>query len=331
MSVQTIILRADQPLHLGVGRGSGFSVTTYPYVPASTLRGAFAAAWWRDHAPADQSAFDSLIAGVTFSDAVPIGQVDGYELRGLAMDRRVCRQGHHPCDGFDPTTDRCPTCGGWTEHSKGERPLPEGASVMTSARVALDPSEQAIEDRLFERQALRVTGARLAALAAGDLTGLVRVGAVVRVGAAKSVAGRLEVVGIRPLPVPDIRLPAGAHRLRIQMLTPGVFVDEFGCPSNHPSECDLRLALQMDDSARIAVDATYARWTTVSGWHSRANRPKPEDPGVLAHSCCHISVHLAAACAVPSLVHDLGLRTTEGCGWAAVSSLARHGEAPDAQ
>jgi hypothetical protein len=38
-TLHRVDLHADQVLHLGTGRGSGFSGTTHRHVPASTLRG----------------------------------------------------------------------------------------------------------------------------------------------------------------------------------------------------------------------------------------------------------------------------------------------------
>jgi len=324
IALHRVVLRADQALHLGEGRGSGFSRVTRHHVPGATLRGALCALWWREHPSADQGDFDALIAAVSFSDAVPSRSAASMRPAAVALDRRLCKRPVVGCPGGGHPwhTKQCPTCAGPTEPSKGERDVRSAAEVITATRVGLTASEQAEDKHLYERQGLLLDeGAHLVAMAAGDVGSLVSAGQVLRLGAASSVAGRATVTEVAAQPTPEVSLAAGAHALRLELLTPGVYVDDFGFAVDRPTCDDIRWAFGLADDTRVAIDRAFTRWTTASGWHSMANRPKPEDAAVIAHSCFHLTLEVTHDLIVPALVHDLGIRTTESCGWALLERL----------
>lgn len=321
-----IVMEPEQTIHLGVGRGSGFSSESHQYVPGSTLRGALSAAWWRTHPKAKQADFDDLIATVTCSDAVVSSDASRWSTRVAALDRKVCKLCRPndpgvPPDGFPWATKTCPACDGPMEPSKGKRALPPGAQVLSATRVQLNRQEQAEDEKLYERQGLHAGGSTLVAMAAGRADELAPKNQALRVGAATSVAGRLRIADVVPYSPPTLTIPAGSTRLRVELLTPGVYVDEFGCAVNQPSAYDLRWSFGLPENANVVVERAFARWTTSSGWHSMANRPKPEDSAVIAHSCFYVCVDTADPMTVPTVVHDLGVRTGEGCGWAELSLL----------
>ncbi len=323
MSLHRLVMKADQILHAGAGKGSGFSRTTFTHVPASTLRGAFSAVWWRDHHGADQDEFDSRITGLSFTDAVPTTDLGILAPLAPALDRRVCRARHDnsPLLGHPLTVATCPECDRAMDMSKGVRPLPRGASVSVSTRVTLDEYEKARDECLYEREGLDARGVSLVALVAGDPSWLVTQGTVIRAGACSTVAGRITVSSVEPVEPTDVVVPQGDSRLRVETLTPGVYVDDFGRPAPEPSTHDLHLALGVDSTVTVRVERAFVRWATAAGWHTKAGRPKPEDPAVIAHSAYHVAVSAPRATSVPSIVTHLGLRTSEGCGWAAISNL----------
>jgi hypothetical protein len=322
-------LEADQALHLGVGTGSGFSRATRRYVPGSTLCGAACGAWWREHPQGDQAGFDALLNGLSFGDAVASDAADGAVPRAAALDRRVCKAGTEVCSdiGVSMATLACPTCGAACEPAKGQRSS-RGTALITGTRVSLGVTEQAKDELLFERQGLLVaSGNHLVALAVGQVESLLQPGQVLRVGAAGTVAGRVSVVAVRRDEPGRLVLATGRHQLRVELLSPGVYVDGFGFASNRPTPEDLRWAFALPDRTPVSVDRAFTRWTTASGWHAAANRPKPEDAAVVAHSVFHISVTAEHAIEALALAHDLGLRTGEGYGWARLGVLE---EIPDA-
>jgi hypothetical protein len=188
--------------------------------------------------------------------------------------------------------------------------------------VSLGATEQSVEDLLFARQALVLdAGATLVALAVGDVGSLLRPEQVLRVGAAGTVAGRVVVVSVRREVPRQLALTPGRHRLRVELLTPGVYVDAFGLASSRPSADDLRWGFRLPDDTTISVDRAFTRWTRASGWHSAANCPKPEDAAVVAHSVFHLTATPDRDVTASALVHDLGLRTGEGYGWAQLAVL----------
>lgn len=339
-TLHRIVLRADQALHLGTGRGSGFSGVTHQHVPGSTLRGALCAAWWRDHPAANQPDFDARIVSISFGDAIPSpgpGTTGPLPMPvSAALDRRTCKYPQVDCPrtGHPWTVQDCPDCGGRTEPAKGERVVSASADVRVSAatRVALTPHEQARDDMLFERQGLVVgDDTCLVAPAAGDIGWLVKPGQVIRVGAAGTVAGRMTVVAVEPVETPTLALDAGENQVRVELMTPGVYVDDFGFAIDRPTPDDVRWAFRLPGDTRVDVERAFIRWTTASGWHTAANRPKPEDAAVIAHSCFHIRLSLATPVTAPTLVHDLGVRTGEGYGWARLQPLAVPPEEPRQQ
>lgn len=322
-SVHSIELRADQTLHLGIGRGSGFSGPTHTHVPAPTLRGALAAAWWLRNPNADQARFDALIGSLSFTSAVIPLTGDPVAPNVLGLDRQLCKHPDRGCpvDGHPWWVTGCPTCHGTLEWARGIR-LELERFVHTMTRVELSADERALDDHLYEREGMDLGDVRLHALVAGDPTHFVSIGDVLRVGGQRSVSGRMTVTALVPVDAATIQLTGGQEKkLRVQLLTPGVYVDDFGRPANRPSETDLRWSLQLDDTTTVNVERAFTRWTVIGGWHTKTNRPKPEDPAVVAHSCLHLTLAPRHDISVPSLVTDLGLRTSEGCGWAVVEEF----------
>lgn len=297
-SLWKVSLRPDLDLSLGTGRGSTFSTATHPDIPAPTLRGAFSASWWRTRPSGSQTEFDDLLRTVCFSNAT-FGTV-------APLDLAVCKYHEVPnCD-----------CGANLELAKGKTSDSHGVKLITQTRVRLEPNETADEQALFQRQALVVEDAVATCYVRSteqDLTRLgVVPGTVIRVGRAKSVSGRCTVTAVEPFE----REPVQTQVVRLEMRTPGIFVDEWGFASGRPDDASLEGAL----GCPATLVKSYVRWTTVGGWHAKSNRPKPEDPAVIPGSV--FVVELKRATRVPGLVNGLGLRSAEGYGWAWVRGVS---------
>lgn len=326
MTIYEVVLRAEQSMYLGTGKGSGFSTTSLTHVPASTFRGSLAARWWRNNSHASQATFDVLIASVRFGDLLVAGSREASH----PLDRSLCKypvQGACPAGGYDAGVTSCPICSGRPEQSKGSRNLPQGpAALRPVTRVALDETERARDDQLYRRESFAPGDEKLVGPvsgSAGDLTelGLVA-GLSLRLGAQHSVAGKVQIEQVRDVAADPLAI-TGTALLRIELLTSGVYVDDFGFPLAHPTVAMLRQSLQLEADLPCHVVRGFTRWSVSSGWHSHANVPKSADPAVIPMSVFHVEVGCPPGrqIAVPSIVPDLGLRTLEGCGWAEVSVL----------
>ncbi len=317
----------DRDAHLGTGKGAGFSATSHNYVPAATWRGALGAAWWLSRGDGKgspegprQHQFDSLMYAVSFGDAVPLPDSQDSLPHAVALDRKICKYRTALCPtSHVQNVEKCVACGGPTEAAKGVRQSPQGASVLPTTRAALDASEQAAEDQLFERSSLNAPGMPIVGLVAGDSGELISEGLQFRVGGQKSVSGKATVTSIREFTPAMLRL-TGQQRLRIELLSPGCYVDNYGRPASVPSVEDVRLAFGLSLDASVTVERSFTRWSVGGGWQARANRPKPEDPTVIAHSVHIVHVDVGDELVIRSVVHDLGVRTSEGCGWASISA-----------
>lgn len=340
-----VVLRADQALQLGVGAGSGFTGRTETHLPSSTLRGALAAALWREKPEMDQAAFNERIGNVAFGDAVLAETAGDAFARwlgiGVALDRKRCKlcefEYAEPADwligsaagrtltmallGYPATSTKCSHNHEALGPSKGQRPASSALSTVRQAtRVALDSRERAVDEMLFERESLLLAdSARMVALAVGDVPWLATPGLVIRVGAGRSVMGRMTVESLHELQPETVTIPRGSCLVRIELLTDAVFVDEFGRPADHPTSVDLAFALGLPVDATCRVAKSYMRWTRASGWHTKASAPKPEDAASLAHSVYLVELDSPQQVVVPAVGHTLGVRLSEGCGWFHVS------------
>lgn len=332
MSTQMTLVsvRLNEPAYLGRGGGSGFSRTSNVFIPGATFRGAVAASWWAQR-PVDhdgdsaQSRFEALFMDLRFSDLVPSADDDPIP-KARALDRASCKypipvdQAPHCPDDYPVSVTLCPVCGHTPEPGKGARIPVNGARLDGVTRVDLNELEMARDELLFERQAL-ISEPPLVGLIDGAVGELLGEGQRITVGGASSVAGAATIEKMATYSTPTINLPAGPTTLRLELMTPGCYVDDFGRASAMPSEMDLRWALKLPDTAEPCIERSFVRWDVGRGFHSAARRPKPQDPVATPHSVYHVTLRLDQAQSVPVIVSNLGLRTTEGCGWATVSRL----------
>ena len=323
-----LVLHANQGLFLGTGGGSGYSRGSRTYIPASTLLGAMVGRFRAMNAGADDEDLERRLCALGVSDAVLVdADADGDPadwMLGAAvpLDRLLCKYPKADCpkDGYScwdeaNLSQPCATCGGNLTPSKGDRRAP----MQTVTRVALSDLETAEEGQLFQRASLESGGRSLVALVDDESDALCYLGiapsVLLRVGGSRSIAGEITVEKLTELK----RVPWVAHSgwVRMEMLTPGVFVDEWGFPSPEPTPAMLEAALGLKPGD-VEVADRRLRWSSTGGWGARSGI-KPEDVCVLPHSVFVLKV--AEGTLVPGYSSKLGMRTFEGCGWALLGPM----------
>lgn len=325
MTISELRLKAEQGMHLGVGRGTDHGQRTLRYVPASTLKGALGAAWLRGQGGRSVADLVPLLDGVTISDAVPVAPGTRWRAMVLPLDQQYCKYAEPGCPpAHDWDVAECPSCRRPPEQSKGQRGVSSGVSIETVTRVALNEQEAPRDELLYQREMLDAGALDLVALVAGDLSPLAAPGTRLRIGAASSVSGSAVVTGSAQLGTEESgwTLPAGDNMLRIELITPGVFVDDFGFPTSLPTVEQVVSTLLLPADAQVEVERRFTRWGRASGWNLAVNVPKIEDACVIAHSVYHVRVGLTAAAYVPHFAARLGLRSDEGCGWIRVEEMS---------
>lgn len=315
---------AQQVLHLGVRPDAGWLTDTHRFVPGSVLRGALAAAWLAAHrGPSPDTTGDAEFQRL-FEGSVRYGPLYPHDmaLRPLSVYGckypvdAACREYAHDAAFDDAPPSRCPRCG--TSPTVASKGSVYGAGTAEHTRVELDSLERAATGQLFTRRALP-TGTRLTGLVEGELDGdlgwLGEGDWYVLLGGRRSTAG-LATLRARAEPPPSVfdGYDAERRRLVVRLLAPGIFLDPYGQPSWLPDHQEIGQLLGVP----TVIDAVFARPTLVSGWHAKANLPKPQDFAIAAGSVI-----------VLRFDHDqpdhagldrlwragLGLRRSEGNGW----------------
>lgn len=304
-----------QPVALGAGPSRSSLVDTHWHIPGTVLRGALAGAWIRAHGrpQADRARSDQFTR--LFERDVFFGPL----FAPGSVPRPLSTWSHkYPTDTcaqseWDASTEElpaghvCPTCEQPLERARGEIPRP---SLYESAHVELTeqgtPRKGALFSRLemSERQTFigHVTGGWTEELTFDE----------VWLGGGKSVRGLAEIsvdqAGRRPLP--EMRAD---RTVVLRLLSPGIFVDHAGRPSQDPDPGELATRLGVD---RVTVTRRWVRWTRVHGWHAASDLPKP-----MEHAVCAGSVFVVDCATRPDdsglrrlADEGLGLRRTEGYG-----------------
>jgi CRISPR-associated protein Csx10 len=284
--IAALTLTLTQPTLMGDKARSDFLRSTHRYLPGSTVRGAFAAAWIaRYGTPGTVSAtrrkefLDLFEGGVRFAP--------------LFLDRAfvplsVRRHKYQVTDACaraeidlatDPDAPRyCADCGSDLETRHG---LPSSPQVQRRTSVHLKPDGVAVRGDLFFRDTLTAGQSFAGHLSSPDpalLTRLAELGPL-RLGGRRTTHGRATVTIDTAAGAPTIqRRPDGWLILRLR--GPAVFVDDRGRPIDHPNPRELREPLGTD----IAVERSWARWEHHGGWHAASGLPKPGELAVAGGS-----------------------------------------------
>lgn len=306
------------PAAIGDLRSSAFLTRTLRYVPGSVVRGALAQTWLIDHELAEGS--DRRVFVALFEGDVSYGPLHKAGSLPDALSRvshkyvptNKCRK---VLDAFDPSSrgEQCPVCKGVLETGKGSI---QGVAVTVDNHAQL-PRSPGEDPTLFSRERLDrgqvfvgVVGAS-AQEPLDRLRTLIGAGCEVWVGGRKSSGGgraRLEVADA-PRPVPIVERDG---RIDVMLSSPGLFVDDFGFPTDAPRPDELGELLGVG----CTLERQVVRWTSVGGWHAASKLPKPVERAVAPGSVYRIKLSGGPPPgALDSLrSRGLGLRRAEGYG-----------------
>ena len=321
------------------------------YIPGSTLRGALAACWIRDHGlppslgDEDLEEFLRLFErDVRYGFCLPNGtNFDPLSLmRCKYSPKDDCKQSFNDAaaDGYIDNSDaeekRCEFCEGPLTFSKGEL-VGSAKSLQVRNRVSLTDSETAADKKLYAVKRIP-RGTELhghietsSELACEWLEGEKRL----FVGASKSVDGLVEARISAPetSAVEDVRLRED-RLLCLRLDSPAIFVDDATCPILEPKRIDWIRPLRLDADPGMPTDLkikylrSWTRLSEIKGWHAASDLPKPLDFGFSAGSTFLLEIksklseeefkELAAR--IASSAH--GCRTTEGFGAVSVNAVS---------
>lgn len=285
-----------------------FDRPVYAVIPGTVIRGALAAAWWKEHD--DQAQFDRLFAErLRVYLAAPRRGDERADLIPMSWSRPKYDRGDYQPGGV---ADSGRVAGrGWD--------VPRALLVETT-RTALEGGV-AVKGQLFTRRAVRKDVELVGYLCVDDDagTGWLTTDRSLWVGGDASVAGKCEWRCEEvedPFPVP----PPGD--VTVTLLQAAILLDEYGANS-----LDLAGAVKRaiaDAGGNAIVRNEVVRPEQVGGWHGRAGFPKPMEWALGAGS----SVTLTAADekALLTLRAGIGIRRQEGYG--AIAITAQH-ERPD--
>ncbi|MER7077268.1 CRISPR-associated protein Csx10 [Saccharopolyspora kobensis] len=295
---------------------SDFQPDVHNHIPGSVLRGAVAAIWIRQLGPEITTTpeFARIFDGEgTFgplhtlgSQPIPLSvQVHKYE------PERTCQKLWWDA-ALGEIAEDCPDCRYPLEFSKGQ----SRGSVDFTTRImtALSTDGVAKDGHLFRQKALRqdqrmhgwLYGEAVAALKLNDtpITSVL-------LGSRRSLRGSATVElehDAVPEPVECI-----GNDIILRLASPGVFVDDFGLPSQVPNLIELTHVLGVK---AINVDQHWTRWDEVGGWHAASGLPKPAERAVAAGSTYRVRcAEQPSETALRALMaRGVGLRRREGFG-----------------
>jgi CRISPR-associated protein Csx10 len=339
-----VTVTARQRLALGVGSEVSYFTGTHPYAPGSVLRGALAAAWIAEYGPPtagdDAAAFRELFDGpvrygpmfVPGTVVVPVSA----RLCKYPLDDR-CRS--QAVDAAFETGDRCPACGGPLEPGKGQVILPADVGLDRVTRTSISPATgKAADGELYAHGALPA-GTTLTGYIHGRNSWLERPRRL-RLGGRRTVSGSADYA-VAPLrPAEEDQLPGewpglvggpgqtaaspgdDGARLVIRLASPAVFVDAAGRPTLEPEP--------VLDLGGAAVERSWTRPATWSGWHAASRLPKPDEICAVAGSTYRLT---GPASVLQDLAERLpregaGLRRAEGFGDIRIASRPWRPPAP---
>ncbi|WP_017975259.1 type III-B CRISPR module-associated Cmr3 family protein [Actinopolyspora halophila] len=313
-----VTVRLDETVVAGRNPRADSRQDTHEHIPGSVLRGALAAVWIQRHG-----------TGITttpeftriFEGEGGFGPLHCPASLPVPLSMRTHKYPHtNRCrqlwwdEARYETADFCPTadCASPLETGKGE---PRG-TVRTVDRTmnAMSPDGVTLDGGLYSQRALpdelRLTGwvhgDALRALYPDDtpVTELL-------LGSRRSLRGHA-TVEIDTETVPD---PVECHgnEVILRLASPGVFVDEYGMPTDQPDREELSEVL----GVRIQeITGSWPRWEETGGWHAASGLPKPVERVVSAGSTYRLRCEQPPTEQARRLLmtRGIGLRRREGFG-----------------
>lgn len=317
-----VALTLRSPAAIGDLPGSGFVRPSLSHVPGSVLRGAVAAAWLKAGRSVDETFLSAFERDVVWGPLYLPGsepQPMSHWVHKYAPDKE-CPAFWDEASEEVPEGRRCPECDDPLEPSKGQvfnvrRTLDTHVQLADGRAVdgALFARERIDRGQMFVGSVHHLNGRGADSLNDVWLTlGCGREGTSGRIW----VGGRRSTDGGRA----DLELKgdAGAvgrasnDRVVVCLLSPGIFVDDYGLPVGEPRSDEISEVLGVG----AGVARSWVRWTTVGGWHAAARLPKPAERAVAAGSVFEIEcVQAPDPARVTELFgRGLGLRRVEGYG-----------------
>ena len=315
-------IRLTQAAHFGSRPRSDFIRHTDRHIEGATVRGAFAAAWIRDHGaptPSSPRRADFLRlfeGGVRFSPLYAVDPPISLAVVGHKYPvLEKCK-----ADEFDLAMVRkpvtaCPDCG---QTLVPRRDLREARGIPVSRKPGLQVGDDgvAVDGNLFAIDSVR-PGVSFTGELHGDPADVAELLALedLRVGGRRATRGAVTLHQSTSSPA---TLPANApervsaQEIVIRLASPAVFVDTEGRPVSAPTAEEL--------SATLGVDTTvvkrWHRWRTVGGWHAASGLPKPMETAVGAGSTyvCRTVTRADDAGLARLAERGIGLRRHEGFG-----------------
>lgn len=308
----TYRLRLRSAVTAGAGAEVGNGQRGHLVIPGSVVRGALAAAWLREHGPAD--ADDRMAAlferDLSVGPAVPVGS----RLIPLSQFRRKYPEPGVSNEWDDAAAHAVDPPGQGLEFGRGWQ-VPTEYTVRIT-RTALDPDGTAKTGNLFSE-----TGLRAGVVAVGELRvrtddaaalDWLRRPRTLRVGGRRSTAGAADwavhddAVGEHTPTDPGA---VGVTTL-VRCLSPLILVDAFGAPAaDHGT---VEVALTQAAGQRLRLRRQWVRTRTVEGWHTASGLPKVAEWAIEAGSVFEVDGMTDAV--RERLEAGVGLRRQEGFG-----------------
>jgi len=276
-----VTVLARQGLALGGPAEVGFDKGTLRYVPGSTLRGALATAWIRQHgfpgtANPRRAEFIGLFErdvryGPLFQDGTTVVPLSAIWCKYPAT--AACAEWSADA-AVDGDTATCPHCGKGTDSGRGEV---TGVRERRVLRTELDDAGRALDEHLYARHELQA-GLTYRGRLAGSHPWLEQTREI-WLGGRTSTRG-LATFQVRPeasdpaaAAITESARPDGA--LVIRLASPAIIVDDAGRPTLDPVPEIVRV-LGLPASA-VRTQHCWTRPVRVGGWHAASGLPKPAE------------------------------------------------------
>lgn len=317
MTMWAYTLTVDGRISAGRRAEQGFHRPAYAVIPGATVRGAFAAGWWRMND--DSIAFARLFdADLRVGQAVPRGAM----LRGASEDRckyqpeESCTQVSHD-RAFEfafPTlklpSPTCDVCSGPLKASPGWVHTPRSSRRRMAE---LDADETPVAERLYSREvfgtsvkaSLEFTGTIYSSSDLSWLNGL-----AVSVGGRRSAGLGRARVAITPA---DLTVEAGARTI-LRASSPIILLDEYGAPTLRPEYLEAEIARVTGVAVALRDGGRWIRSESIAGWHVRSATPKVAEWAIADGSTFVID----------GLDRDTGARLAAGIGYRTAEGYGRY-------
>ncbi|MDI2029512.1 type III-B CRISPR module-associated Cmr3 family protein [Saccharopolyspora sp. TS4A08] len=308
-------IKLDEPVAPVKYARPDYRQEVYDHIPGSVLRGAIAAVWRQKGIDPTSEKFLDVFEGegsfgpLHSSQSLPI-PISVHLHKHVPLED--CTLSWDAADPEEVHPERCSHCGSEYEASKGQ--AHGSVSITSRTMTRLDTNGVAEDGYLFSQQELDA-GLQLEGWLYGPAVGALTDDAVrvkeLLLGSRRGVRGAATISFERGTRATAVQ--ASGNEVILRLASPGLFVDEFGMPTEIPDLEEIRSVLGMKE---ITLVDYWSRWTDAGGWHAASGLPKPTERAVAAGS----TYRLRFEAAVPKPAREelaargVGLRRREGFG-----------------